>query len=448
MHIGGPLDRPLRCLVLAFATLALGQEGVARGQGFSTCFEPRLVDGYPRGCSAYLDPPGPTEPPFGAGCSTCRLPWDVEEGMVGSGPWPAPCAGHCCQACCVGSTEQECRALADPCPCCHINWGRGYEDLPPPCSKPPIRWYAAADAAPLLYDLGRDVDFASLGPGGDKVVSTEDLDMLFEGGVRLVASYAIDNYWRVEGLFLGKHRWEDTDFFRDITPNTQGGTGNLFSPFTDFGSPPVLGLDFNEFAQIRLLTELQNYELNLRHRGPVRCGPVEISTIFGVRYTLIDEEFQYFTQANVPAPAGAINQVDVQAQNRLVGFQLGALMEYAVSCWCRINWEVKGALCHNRAEQRTVYTHTDEMGATTVFPGQASEGVTAFVGDTSIVCHYQLFKRVAVRLGYQAVFADGLALGVENFEPDLAVLTLGPPYINHDGTVIYHGPLLGVTVAW
>lgn len=384
-------------------------------------------------------------------CPNCQLPWDEGGADHGPGrtPWDDPCDwGPHCTPCFSAETEEEKRALLAACPDCHVNWGHGYSDLPPPGCDPVIRWYFSGDAAPLVYHMRGDVDFASFDPGTDIVVNMDGLDLLYEGGVRGTLGYCIDNYWRVEALFLGKHEWEDNDSFRDSDPNSVGGTGNLFSPFTGFGNPAVLGLDYNEFARIDFHTEFQNMELIVRHRSPLRCGPMELSTLCGLRYTQIDEGLRYFTVANVPAPGGATNEVNVATENRLLGFQLGALMNYAVSDWWRVDIEVRAALCQNLAEQRTVYTNTDNNGVVTVFPGDADEGVTAVVGDVSVVHHYQLTRCVALRLGYQATFADGLALAARNFERDTDVLTLGPAELHHNGTAIYHGPLLGLSAAW
>jgi len=431
MRLHPPIDRLRRGALLALLALPLGLGGRAMAQDF--------------GAAEWAAE--------SSSCPNCKIPWEEGQHYRGSGgpgrsSWD-PCDwGPHCTPCYSAETEEQKRAMLAACPDCHVNWGHGYSDLPPPGSDPIIRWYASLDAAPLIYDGTRDIKFASFDPGTDFVVSTNDLDLLLEGGGRLVVGYALDNYWRVEALYLGGHEWEDSASFRDNDPNIVGGTGNLFSPFTGFGNPAVLGLDFNEFARIDLRTEFQNIELIVRHRSPLRCGAMELSTLCGLRYTQIDEDFRYFTVANVPPAAGATNEMDVVTENRLLGFQLGALMNYAVSDWWRIDIEVRAALCQNLAKQQTVYSNTNNLGVTTLFNGEEQEGVTAVVGDVSVVHHYQLSDNVALRLGYQATFVDGIALAAENFERDLDVLTLGPADLNHNGTAIYHGPLLGLTVAW
>jgi hypothetical protein len=402
--------------------------------------------------------PGPAGPTFlsgpsgHGGCQSCggaSQPWHQGCPLYGNGPgpWFELCEGACAP-CYTARTEEEKRAMMENCAGCKVNWGRGYCDLPPPCSAPCIRWYASAELAPLVYDVDDDIDFATLGPLGEDVVSTDDLHTKYQEGARVIVGYALDNYWRVEGQLVGRHEWEHSDSYADADPNTEGGTGNLFSPFSGFGNPPILGLDFNELAQITLRSEYSSMELNVRHRGPLRCGPLEISLLFGLRHAQIDESFNYLTVANVPAPLGAVNDVQVETENRLLGFQLGALVEHHISDTWQVNFEGKAALCRNEARQATVYTNTDSTGAVTVFPGEVAEDVTAGIAELSVVMHYHITPRIALLMGYQLLWVRGLALGADNFQEDIDILTLGPPLLEHEGEVVYHGPTLGLTAGW
>jgi hypothetical protein len=61
---------------------------------------------------------------------------------------------------------------------------------------------------------------------------------------------------------------------------------------------------------------------------------------------------------------------------------------------------------------------------------------------------YQLTSHLAVRAGYQMLWVDGLAVAVEQFNPNLAELTLGPARLNDNGTLVYHGPHLGMVLTW
>ena len=44
-----------------------------------------------------------------------------------------------------------------------------------------------------------------------------------------------------------------------------------------------------------------------------------------------------------------------------------------------------------------------------------------------------------------ATIGPGVALAIDNFQTDINLLTLGPGQLVHDGTAVYHGPVVGVT---
>ena len=77
----------------------------------------------------------------------------------------------------------------------------------------------------------------------------------------------------IEASFLGLLQWDESRAVRDSTVNSQGTAGNLFSPLTNFGNPPQVGLDFNTLASLRIISQFNNGELNLRQR--LNTSPVD-----------------------------------------------------------------------------------------------------------------------------------------------------------------------------
>ena len=64
--------------------------------------------------------------------------------------------------------------------------------------------------------------------------------------------------------------------------------------------------------------------------------------------------------------------------------------------------------------------------------------------DLSLTLNYQVAPALTVRAGYNAIFTWGLAVGAENFNNNLGMLSLGPAEVDHGGGLIYHGPSIGV----
>jgi hypothetical protein len=235
---------------------------------------------------------------------------------------------------------------------------------------------------------------------------------------------------------------------RDATPNLPGGSGNLFSPFGGFGAHPIIGLDYNNIAQISYASMLQSAELNIRRKVPMPPGRLSVSILFGVRWVGLPEDFDYLTQSSLPAPGGAINWIHVTTENQMVGPQFGALLEFCSDNRWWVNLEMKAAVMNNRSRQLTTYVNIDNLGNAHRFEGSQSEDHTAAVGDMAVTFVYRWSPNFSTRLGYQALYLTGTALAPANFTSNINQLTLGPAQLNHSENTVYHGPFAGVTVGW
>ena len=132
----------------------------------------------------------------------------------------------------------------------------------------------------------------------------------------------------------------------------------------------------------------------------------------------------------------------------MVGPQVGALLEFYVDNRWWANFECKAAVMNNRELVTTFYQNVNNTGLVTDYTNTAQENHTAFAEDLNLTLVYQWSPHFTTRFGWQAVFMQGLALAPENLGTDLNVLRQGPPPLNHSGSVIYQGPVAGLTVAW
>lgn len=310
-------------------------------------------------------------------------------------------------------------------------------------------WYADFDAVALWRDADGHHAIATLGPQGDVVLDTGDLELEFQAGMQGRVGWMIGPRFGVEFSCVATGDWGDEVFYRDDTLNARGGRGNLFSPLTDFGDPAILGVDYNELSRIGLRSRMGRWEINLRQRLPMPCDvPMQVSLLYGLRYMDVDERFDYLTVSRVPGPARSRNLVDVSTDNDLFGVQIGGITEFHVDPRWWIDVRFVGSVCSNSAEQNTLYAHQDALGAITVAEHGRSKSVTALLGELGLDFRYQVTPYLAIRFGYQAIWAHGLALAEDNFADDLATLRFGPAELDHDGTVVYHGPHLGVGLTW
>ncbi len=363
-----------------------------------------------------------------AWCAT----WSVPAAAQVPGPLPDACPGPCPQ-----SERDPAKSL---CPDEH-----DFYLTPPRCP-----WYVVGDGLAIRRDAAGHFHAATLNNPYSVALSTADLDDRFSGGARVLVGHTINDCLQVEGVYFTLGEWDEARAIRNMTENDIGGQGNLFSPFTDFGNPPVVGLDYNRFASIHYVSSLDNVELNVRRAMPMPAGKLTTSILFGVRYLDIPERFEYATEAasgGFPGGSIATNEVRVDTDNVLVGPQIGALFEfYAENRWW-VNFEIKGALCNNRAGQATEYRNATD-GFETVSFGSRKDDSTAFVGDLALTFVYRWSPFLTTRLGYQAIWVDGLALASENFNRDVHILTDGPAQLVTEGNVVYHGPHAGIMLSW
>ena len=292
-----------------------------------------------------------------------------------------------------------------------------------------------------VLDLNGDPVFVALTqqPGSmTSVLGTPDLNFEFQGGYRLTLGRTLGDWHWLEFTYFDLNDWNETAAVRDTTENQFLELGSLFSPFTDFGNPAVEALDYNNFVSITCFSTLDSMELNLYRRLPMPPGS-KASVLLGVRYMNILEDFQYYSESDVPVADTNVS-VNTRTGNSLVGVQIGAIFGFPVQPRGRIEWELKGAICHNRADQHTTWSGGQPRGL--------REARTAFVGETSVVLVCQVTPRLTAYGGYQGIWVDGLALASENVPADANILELGPARLDHGGKVVYHGPHIGLSLVW
>lgn len=337
-------------------------------------------------------------------------------------------------------------------------------DLAPGSHKPSL--YVTADFVPLFRDALSPEEFQAAGVDGPIVVEEDTLKREFQGGLRFLVGGRMNELYRVESSFLGFQFWDVADAARDFTPNALGTDGSLFSPFTNFGVldldgdgvEGVPGVDYNHLAAIRQKTSYDSVESNFIVDLP-RIRNLESSAMIGGRYLLIDEEFAYRTESFEPAAAGG-STVAIQnaVGNELFGLQLGYRGRFLLEDFFWLDFDIRGAMYHNNLDHRLQYQQTQGGAVVGAFADDVDNQKTTWGGDISLISHYLLTPNVALRLGYQALWFDGLALAAGNIIPEGVrvqtpaggpnAIVFPPLEIDHSGSIVLHGPVAGITAMW
>ncbi len=264
-------------------------------------------------------------------------------------------------------------------------------------------------------------------------LSQQDLREPFQGGVRMTLGHTFeDTPYQVEASYYTLSTW-------DTSAQVYDPTGSLFSPFTNFGHPINTTVDFASLIEIHQTSNLENGEINLKRKITLPAGDPMVTLLIGLRHVGIREEFDYFA---APAPTVTVN---ARTNNNLWGPQIGGIIEYGhQDVWLR--FEGKAALCENDAD-RDLFTNVG--GTTTTRPRNFYAG-TATVADINATLLWRCTDALEVRIGYQALWVDQIALAGRNYTPDVSALsdTTIPYPINTRGTLVYHGPFAGLQICW
>lgn len=298
------------------------------------------------------------------------------------------------------------------------------------------------------------------------VLSTQDLHFPFELGLRIQAGRTLGDRHSFEICYFGLAEWnesaavgDNTVFVASVDEDGRPAItfpASLASPFSDFGdwssNHPlgiwgIQGFDFNWRTIINYSSSLYNIECNLRRWISEASGADQVSILIGARYMNVDETFYYEAISEVPAPVGAFNSLYTDTANRMMGVQIGAAYEiFLLPVWY-VECEVKGAIFNNSASQNTLFEHIGEDILLGVYAGHSERDITASAIDVRLTNTLLVTPRLAIRLGYQFLYVDGVALASESFNQHVELLVSGPVSLN-EGQVAYHGLQLGVSWVW
>lgn len=341
------------------------------------------------------------------------------------------CGGGGCSSCAMGGA-----------------FGGPYEDGA--CGP---RWY---DISAEFYFLtrdnaGRNIDFASDGIDGPRVLSSGDLEYQEEPGYRVTARYDLGAASNLEAGYLGGFFWRST-------AQATSGINDLYSVMSDFGLTPPTGFVETDQTYLQRLTydtQLDSAEFNYRHQWVSPGLRLQGSWLVGFRYTLLDESFGYETYADAhtdqvnggPRGPGFMNY-HTGATNNLFGVQVGGDAYGCLLPGLTVGGELKAGGYVNHARQHTNITATSVVGS---LEEDARSDDIAMIAEAGLIAVYQVAPGWSFRAGYQFIYFDGVALASENFNSNAEFLGGATPRvvtINENGAAFFHGYTAGVEWLW
>jgi hypothetical protein len=182
-------------------------------------------------------------------------------------------------------------------------------------------------------------------------------------------------------------------------------------------------LDPGDVVNYYYISRLHSAEINLRH-------PIweRLSVLMGFRCVELHEELSSTVNDAV--------YLEDNVDNHLYGGQIGMNVAFVNSCRYSIEGVIKAGVYGNNSDITMQIRDHIRLGDTT--------NHTAALCEIGLVGIFQVTERLSARLGYQAMWLDGIAIAgdqVENLNP------LNPkPYMG--GTLFYHGATAGFEYAF
>ncbi|GAA4422778.1 hypothetical protein [Bremerella cremea] len=365
----------------------------------------------------------------GAGCQSCR---GGHLGGLGNGC--SACGGAGCGGCC---------GLTGGGVYCGFSRGIGNAwDLSAFGGRCAPRWAdVVVDATFFIYEPGNNnIVLASQGGANNPVLDTDDVDFTNQGGVRMSLNRAFTPGGNLEFSYMGMGNWA----------SQQGayGNGNLFSPFSDFGTDPVGGYAETDGGDLMLYSSsnrFDSFELNYRRFFTSANCWWQSSWWVGIRYVRVDDDAVLNTQGS-----GGTLEYIVDADNDLFGVQWGT--DSALKLTTRWTLSLFGEIgvYGNRATQES----NINFGGINIQETTAQRRAS-MVLEAGFLSTFRIVPRGTLRAGYQIVYIDGVALGSDSFNfqtggavPLNTALAGRAANINDNGNALYHGPTVGFEYTW
>lgn len=298
------------------------------------------------------------------------------------------------------------------------------------------RGYVQIDAVMLNRNdaTGRIIAFdrITLAP----IATGSDPDFGFETLPRVTAGYVLMNDIAVEGTVWYK---DDFDGIYDGF-NPTGTTGRLDSNIFPFPIAGVAGNRTSNFLDADLVqlansTGIHSYEINV----------VETTRVFnfiaGFRYMEIRDQLRVNAVDTSGVTGTSLSQFGTY--NHLMGTQFGVKTGFTKGL-ATLDTSVKAGMYINDAQASTLIR---DINNTSILRNTQLGGQNeAFVGEFQVNLTLRVAASTALRLGYQCMFIDQVALGVDQINATNAAQT--GLSLNARGDLFLHGPSAGLDFRW
>jgi hypothetical protein len=270
---------------------------------------------------------------------------------------------------------------------------------------------------------------------GDALLSTGDLAASTAIGSRFFLGERSGDGWGREAGYFGVYGMTAVDQVAgDANLVIAGPISQQVLPFSDgdtVRSTWVSSVNSVEFNAFRSRVDGDNF----------------FDLLAGFRYLSLEEQAGMAFTCCSAGPTGPLtSNYNVQSSNNLFGGQVGARGRRSWERWAVEGWAKAGVF--GNAETQSQGALVDPGGVSTVVrtarSSQASE--TAFVGDLNATLVYGLTSVWGVRLGYNLIWIEGVALAPDQW--DFSTNDNAGTSLAGGGGMFLSGANLGLEARW
>jgi len=279
-------------------------------------------------------------------------------------------------------------------------------------------WTASADAM-IMSRSGGGSSIIIETPRGEELLNSNGFNFSWAAGPRVgIVAEDVCCCCDVEASYFGIDEWSAE---KEITVPDGGA-------FFLFHNQEALGMPAGNIANFNYISRLHSAEINLRH-------PVweSLSLLMGFRCVELHEELNYISTN--PTRHVEIMYLDDNVDNHLYGGQIGMNVAFVNTCRCSIEGVIKAGVYGNDADLAMVFEQV-HLGDKT--------NHTAVLGEIGLMGIFQVTDHLSARLGYQAMWLDGIAIASDQVEN--VAYSNSKPYMG--GTLFYHGATAGFEYAF
>lgn len=313
------------------------------------------------------------------------------------------------------------------------------DDSTHPYLRPPFGWYGGAEALWLDREEPEEIILSQDLVGATVLdqVSADDLSFRPIVGVRTWLGRQLDRYCALEGSYFGSHHW--------LRANQLTRTG------TTLDSPYLANSAVHTSHRLRHASQFRSADIGLR----TRCNPpgwCASSWTTGLRFLRLREDAQL---------GGFIGGAEDErttalTTNTMMGWQVGGELAFHVTdATEEISFRLSAiaAVLGNQAESRVRNVRNPNAAATVLLDRSRDDVALASLVELGAWLSYRC-RNLAVRLGYEVLVVNGLALAPEQFlttGTDIADGRISPRTANavrDDQSAVFHGPYLGFELSF